>query len=367
MGRETKKDYDWAMSKDPEIPPELNPVYPWIRSRLLEGTWPGGPDVGAWPASGNRVQRAWGLVERSDWSYRPSDGWPPTEPPGLDQLAKKHRNNRYIRIRSAADCEIGIASGIGVVGASFDIVSQDWGNAPNGYIPVPAEGVIPDVGHCVPLMIVVDEHGRILEESDSVDEKNRRFGFPNSWGVGWGDRGWGYMTYDYFDQFMNDAWFIDAFPEPPLPPQSGIRCVHWAYIDIFGRKNFVIEVNDWDRDERIGWCFFVEIGTVLEVEEFFVMPAYRRQGYGTGLMQILLDGAKDENRPILFWISHPDWNANQRPITQAFLEKFGFAISGRDVRWASAKAALGMAPPMVPSGRPLPAPLAPMGARWRPE
>jgi GNAT superfamily N-acetyltransferase len=285
----------------------------------------------------------------------------------LDQLAKKHRHSRYIRIRSAADCAKGLATGLGVVDASFNIVSQDWGNAPNGQIPLPAKGVIPDVGHCVPLMIVVDEHGRILREPDSVDEKRRRFGFPNSWGVGWGDRGWGYMTYEYFDRFVTDAWFGDAMQEPTPPPQTGITYLDWMYHDLLGRKNIVIEVNDWDRDERIGWCFFVEIGSVFEVEEFFVMPAYRRQGYGSGLIKILFQGAKRFNRSILFWISHPDWNANQRPITQAFLDKFGFAISGRDVNWASAKATLGIAPPMCPSGRPIPPPLAPMGPLWRPE
>jgi hypothetical protein len=252
---------------------EFNPIWPWIRARLLEGTWPGGPDVGAWPTSGNRVSRAWGGVEQADWSYGPSDPWPPTEPPGLDQLAKKHRRSRYIRIRSAADCAKGLASGIGVVDASFDIVHQDWGKAPNGYIPLPAKGVIPDVGHCIPLLMVVDEHGRMVKRSDIGDEKSQRFGFPNSWGVEWGDRGWGYMTYEYFDRFVTDAWFMDAAKEAPPPPQKGITYLDWMYHDVFGRKNIVIEVNDWDRDERIGWCFFVELGSVFEVEEFFVMPA----------------------------------------------------------------------------------------------
>jgi GNAT superfamily N-acetyltransferase len=275
------------------------------------------------------------------------------EPPNLDQLAKKHRRNRYIRIRSAADCAKGLASNIGVVQASFDIVGDDWSNAPDGCIPFPEEGVTPEAAHTVAVVI--------------VDEENQIFAFPNTWGVEWGNRGWGYMPYEYFDEFVTDAWFLDAMKDPAPPLQSGITFLDWMYHDVFGRTNIVIEVNDWDRDERIGWCFVVEIGTVFEVEEFFVMPAYRRKGYGTGLMRTLLKAGEIFNRSILFWISHPDWNDNQRPVTQAFLQKFGFAISGRDVRWASAKATLGMAPPMRPSGRPIPPPLAPMGMMWHPK
>jgi GNAT superfamily N-acetyltransferase len=334
---------------------DFNPIYPWIRSRLLEGTWPGGPDVGAWPTSGKRVHRAWGLVEQSEWSYGPDDAWPPDEPPNLDQLAKKHRHNRYVRIRSAADCDKALATHTGVVTASFDIVHRDWGSAPQGRIPLPAKGVIPDVGHRIALI--------------PLDDKPQQFAFPNSWGVEWGDRGWGYMTHAYFDRFVTDAWFMDAHKEefPPYESNMGIQYRDWMHYDVFGRALLAVEVNDLDKDERIGWCFLIDLKPVFEVEEFFVMPAYRRKGYGTELMKRVLEAAQFIDRSVLFWISHPDWNANQRPITQAFLENFGFVISGRDVRWASAKATLTIAPPMRSSEPPIPPPLAPAGPLWCPK
>ena len=340
------------MTDDSKPPLQINGDYPWIRARLLEGTWPGSPDVGAWPTSVQRVVRGWGSVELSDWpNYRPGDEWPPVEPPHLDELAKKHRRNRYIRIRSAADCAKALAKHIGGVHASFEIVGHDWSNAPEGCIPLPEDGVVPEAGHTVAVAL--------------VDETNQLFAFPNTWGVEWGDHGWGYMTYEYFDRFVTDAWFVDAMREPQPPRQSGICYLDWMYHDVFGRKNIVIEVNDWDRDERIGWCFFVEIGSFFEVEEFFVMPAYRRKGYGTGLIRTLLKAGEIFNRSILFWISHPDWSDKQCPVTEAFLEKFGFSISSRDVPWASAKATSGRTPPLRPGSVFLP-PLAPTGARWRP-
>jgi C1A family cysteine protease len=38
------------------------------------------------------------------------------------------------------------------------------------------------------------------------DDTHRLFQFKNSWSVGWGDRGYGYISYDYLDRVQYDAW-----------------------------------------------------------------------------------------------------------------------------------------------------------------
>lgn len=41
------------------------------------------------------------------------------------------------------------------------------------------------------------------------DDDNQCFIVRNSWGAGWGDNGYCYIPYDYFDKNTNDIWTID--------------------------------------------------------------------------------------------------------------------------------------------------------------
>jgi C1A family cysteine protease len=52
-------------------------------------------------------------------------------------------------------------------------------------------------------------------------EDQKRFIFRNSWGIAWGDQGYGYMPYDYVlnPMLSGDFWIIDKLnPTPPAPP-----------------------------------------------------------------------------------------------------------------------------------------------------
>ncbi len=326
-----------ATFDSPEI--EYSPMYSYIRALQIEGTYP--EDAGAWPISTLRVLKGWGAVTEQSWPYvGDADKWPPQEPPGLDKLAKKRRKNRYQRIRTANECFKGVYSLAGAVTASFRIKKEDWWyNAPGGVIPMPASGVEPNAGHDVAIIPI------------PRDERPGYFCFANSWGTKWGDRGFGYLSHEYFDQYMIESWFewVEPFNKRPPGniPDHGICNLQWGYDDLlFGRQTFVMEVYDATEDERIGWVFAHDMNGQLEAEEFFVRPAYRNQGYGTRLMGLLMERSQTLNRPVLIWLPHPDCSVRHFPAASAFLSKFGFSISGSHVHWAGGIAAKGVLPSM---------------------
>jgi formylglycine-generating enzyme required for sulfatase activity len=53
------------------------------------------------------------------------------------------------------------------------------------------------------------------------DDANERFKFKFSWGQGWGDRGYGYVPYEYVDKYLSDAWAILEISSSQTNPGDG--------------------------------------------------------------------------------------------------------------------------------------------------
>lgn len=299
-------------------------TYGYVRSRQLEGTFPGDRTKGAWPITAQRVLRGWGAPDEQDWPrVTEGDEWPPLEPPGLNAKAKSNRVHHYQRVRSARECPL-VISRAGTLTAAFEITEQ-WFDAPDGIIELP-EADKPIIGsHCVCFL------PQYLEDTGFV--------FVNSWGQEWGNRGLGALSPEFFDRYLIEAWApfgVGLFPS--YFEGRGIRDLAWGMPDYLGGALHGREIFDATHDERIAWTFAVCRDRFLDVEEFFVMPAHRRKGHANRLVDMLRELAEELGLNIRLWVPFADCEPANLPGLEKTASKLGLELMPSGVRWAALKA-----------------------------
>jgi GNAT superfamily N-acetyltransferase len=307
---------------------EFSPLYGFVRSRQLEGTFPGVASKGVYGSSTFRVKRGWGNILESEWPYaKNTAAWPPIEPPGLDAKAKKYRILRYQWVTNTHECKRAIPIHGGVA-ASFE-VTQQWFHADNGVIEMPAAGDPIIASHAVHII--------------GYDDVMRKFTFANSWGPSWGDKGYGYLPYEFFDKWSVEAFIVDGVGEfPSKQPKNGIGGIAWAKRDFSGRVFFAREFYDADADERIGWAFALQKNDHLGVEELYVRPQFRRQGYGTRLLQSLRELSNKTGLSLQFLIPFADSQPSNFRVVEKILSKEGYHLFPSGLRWCSIVASTGL-------------------------
>jgi GNAT superfamily N-acetyltransferase len=216
----------------------------------------------------------------------------------LDNKAKEHQISAYRRIRTLLEVkeilDLGASKGLplGVL-AGFNIVTQDWYDASNGIIPLSDSSSILDNAHAVTI--------------EKYNDETQQLYFWNSWGATWGERGYGYLPYEYFDKHMTDAWTMYPTKDQyPMEWSTPFIVLEW------GRSYFGdvllhgIEVYELATIERVGWSFARATDGFLDVEEFFVKPNYRWKGHAKRIRNSLVKLATRLKLPLRFWIAHPD-------------------------------------------------------------
>ncbi len=317
------------------LPQGYSVMYSYVRSRQLEGTYNTDPTIGCWPVTALRIDRGWGNPGEERWPYDGSaEAWPPEEPANIDEYAKEFRRFAYQRVRSVDECKEAIFRR-GTIVVSVDI-TESWFNASNGEIPLPENQNEIIAGHGFAMV--------------GYDDRTKKFRFVNSWGVDWGDKGYGYLPYEYFERFLTDAW-VDVSPKPiDIAPYTrsykgndGVAMEWWLPSVLHGVVSGR-EIRDWEFDERKAWGFAVEYDGCLNVEELFVKPKYRGKGYFEQLVSGFEEVAKQSSIPLRFWVSHPDNNLTNMAILERAALKYGYHVSCSGVRWADFKIEKGEAP-----------------------
>jgi GNAT superfamily N-acetyltransferase len=293
-------------------------VYIFVRSRQLEGTFPGDPTAGTWPITALRILRGWGVPPEEDWPYDgDASAWPPIEPPRIDALAKDGRIGCYQRVRTLAECKKALSQNQSVL-VSLDITDK-WESAPQGRIPPLSPSDVSLGSHSVHLVGYDDGKSEII--------------FANSWGENWGDRGYGYIPYEIFEATWWEGWMLDrAGNQVPHKLQSGVVQRTWGVTEHGGGVLHCCEfVNDGD--ERIAWAFAIE-REGLEIEELFVRPQFRRNGYGGRLTRSMAKLAAELGKRLRIWISYADTLPENLRTIERLSSPIGIRLQPSNLRWS---------------------------------
>jgi GNAT superfamily N-acetyltransferase len=178
----------------------------------------------------------------------------------------------------------------------------------------------------------------------------------------WGDHGEGEMPYEYFDRYFFDAWTIyarptdlRAFRQRPAGESGRVR---WSALDECDHKIYGFEVQTPESGERRGWAFVVEREGALQIEEIYVRPEFRRNGYGSWLADCVAKLGSEKRMPLQLWIGFNDCeseSSNNFPALVATARRIGVHFRPVPVPWAAYFASnegpgdsTPVAPPVVP-------------------
>lgn len=146
-----------------------------------------------------KVLKNYGTCRESLWPYKPHQKDKPKS--GAKEDAKRFREKSYARILNLNELKMNIYSkGPCVCGVE---VFKGMMETKTGLVSMPKRNEQPIGGHAICLV--------------GYDDKKAVVKFKNSWGLSWGDKGYGWLPYEYIDAFMMDAWSsIDIDDPNPL-------------------------------------------------------------------------------------------------------------------------------------------------------
>lgn len=300
----------------------FNPIYSFVRALQLEGTPFSEQEKGVSPYSTNRVGKMFGNVREDIWPYDATI-WPPNEPAGIDKHASQYRIHHYFRLRSELEIKNALANNL-TVSISVPYFSQ-WCDTENGVIQFPSQNEASIGMHSVLIVGYRDDH--------------QYFNFRNSWGAEWGDDGYGWLPYGYFDQLGIEANRIIYIPNESLLDYSkqkhrGISIAEWGFHNPVRNLMHGVSISDHGKNEEVAWSFVFEESEELYVEEFFVNPIYRQRGFARELWNSLNTLSIRIGKPLKFWLPHIDSVMLGQDIHD-IAWKFNLRIHESTVNWAA--------------------------------
>lgn len=305
----------------------------WVRTRQLEGTFPGDEKTGVWPINGNRILRGWG--DLSVWSD--NQDWPPEDASEHDHEAKESRIDSYSRVWDYTDCKRALSRN-GVVSAAF-YVTELWKNPPEGRLDFDQEHLPIVGGHAMALMYPFRESRCPLEWDEAEFLVS-----PNSWGQAWGNAGWTAVRQEFFNRYMYSAWTLDVKCQMPELFGSGIQHVKWIRESTPERFALAYDIVNVDSNDRMAWLLMTIRRGELHIEDLYVKPEHRFKGFGTALMNEAFETAEKylSSVPLRFWIDFADVDTCPKAdFLCRWFGKYGLRIEKSPRPWAAYTAQIG--------------------------
>jgi len=156
-----------------------------------------------------QVLKKIGICQEKFWPYQPHQKDKPKV--GAKVNAQKFLIITYARILDLNELRLSLFSkGPCVLGVE---VFEGMLKTKTGVVPIPKKNETSLGGHAI--------------AACSYDDKKKIIKFKNSWSTKWGDKGFGYLSYEYIQRYMMDAWSsVDIDDLNPLTLASVLMAGH---------------------------------------------------------------------------------------------------------------------------------------------
>jgi C1A family cysteine protease len=178
---------EYLEQRDHKKPVQLSVRYVYEEARKLGKSMDG---EGASIRSAMKVLNSKGVPPQSCWEYRAGKAGKPC--PDVDKHAMKNRIESYVCLKSLDEMrECLLMNGPFVAGIT--VHENAWNAAEGtGVVRMPERNDPKVGGHAICIV--------------GYDDLKKRFKFKNSWGTGWGKKGYGFIPYDYVLKRSLGVW-----------------------------------------------------------------------------------------------------------------------------------------------------------------
>jgi GNAT superfamily N-acetyltransferase len=251
------------------------------------------------------------------------------------QDAKKRRSAFYQRCFDIADIKSNLLQN-GSIMLSFNVYTSFYDSYDDGIVPMPSSTDSWVGSHCVAVI--------------GYDDNKKLLTFINSWGEDYGDSGFGYLPYDYMNDYVIEA-LADASTERfAVDSTSGInKCIehHEENLRLFCgiskgytfiHNNIMIYDLYDSNNDLLGWIINSKVNsTTVELIDFFVWPENRKKGYGQLLINQMIEYEQTVGvKKIVGWMSIDDTRiSGVQAATQFFRNRnWDYVQKAYDFMWS---------------------------------